>query len=56
MEKAEQLISVSGLDWVIVRPSFLTNGELTQKFRVSEKFRPKSGKSISPGGRRLFYA
>ena len=30
----EKLVKESGLEWVIVRPGFLTNGPLTEKYRV----------------------
>ena len=30
----EELVKESGLEWVIVRPGFLTNGPLTEKYRV----------------------
>ncbi|WP_462267925.1 NAD(P)-dependent oxidoreductase [Mucilaginibacter sp.] len=47
MLKAEGIIAASGLDWVVVRPSRLTNGPLTKQFRVSPKFRSKGGSAIS---------
>ncbi|CAL1239691.1 NAD(P)-dependent oxidoreductase [Candidatus Methylocalor cossyra] len=33
-DRQEALIKASGLDWVIVRPGFLTNGPLTGRYRV----------------------
>lgn len=47
MQLAEKILTNSTLDWIIVRPSRLTNAQLTTKFRVSEKYRPKGGTSIS---------
>lgn len=47
MQRAEQIIAGSAFDWILVRPSRLTNGTLTKQFRVSEKFRPPGGSSIS---------
>ena len=32
--RQEELVRNSGLDWVIVRPGFLTNGPLTTKYRA----------------------
>ncbi len=47
MQLAEKIITNSTLDWILVRPSRLTNGALTTQFRISERFRPKEGSSIS---------
>jgi putative NADH-flavin reductase len=33
-DRQEELIRASDLDWTIVRPGFLTNGPLTQSYRV----------------------
>lgn len=33
-DRQEKIIKESGLDWIIVRPGFLTNGPLTEKYRV----------------------
>jgi putative NADH-flavin reductase len=33
-DRQESLIRASGVDWVIVRPGFLTNGPLTGRYRV----------------------
>ncbi len=33
-DREEAIIKESGLDWIIVRPGFLTNGSLTGKYRV----------------------
>lgn len=35
-EKQEQAIRASKLDWVIVRPTSLTNGSITGKYRIGE--------------------
>jgi putative NADH-flavin reductase len=41
----EELVKKSGLEWVIVRPGFLTNGSLTKKYRVLTDIRGvKAGK------------
>ena len=41
----EELVKKSGLEWVIVRPGFLTNGSLTKKYRVMTDIRGvKAGK------------
>ncbi len=47
MQLAEKIISNSTLDWILVRPSRLTNAALTTQFRISQRFRPKEGSSIS---------
>ena len=44
---AEEKIINSKLDWILVRPSRLTNSPLTGQFRVSDRFRPKGGSCIS---------
>lgn len=36
---AENVLINSGLDWTIVRPTFLTNGNLTNKYQVVEGLR-----------------
>ncbi len=33
-DRQEELIRASDTDWIIVRPGFLTNGQLTSKYRV----------------------
>jgi uncharacterized protein YbjT (DUF2867 family) len=38
-EQQEQVIRESGLDWVIVRPTILTNGPLTERYRVGTDVR-----------------
>ena len=41
----EELVKESGLEWVIVRPGFLTNGPLTKKYRILTDIRGiKAGK------------
>lgn len=47
MKLAEKIITESDLDWILVRPAQLTNDELTSHFRVSGRFRPKGGSTIS---------
>ncbi|GMQ79112.1 MAG: SDR family oxidoreductase [Anaerolineae bacterium] len=36
-DRQESLIKSSGLDWIIIRPGFLTNGPLTEKYKVFTK-------------------
>jgi putative NADH-flavin reductase len=38
-EKQEQVVRESGLDWLIVRPTSLTNGPLTGKLRIGEQLK-----------------
>ena len=33
-DRQEQIVKDSGLDWVILRPGFLTNGALTGKYKI----------------------
>lgn len=47
MQLAEKIITNSTLDWILVRPSRLTNAALTTQFRISERFRPEEGSSVS---------
>ena len=47
MKIGEALIRESDLDWVLVRPSRLTNGPQKEHFRVSPLYRSKGGVSIS---------
>lgn len=47
MKIGEVLIRESDLDWILVRPSRLTNGPLKKHFRVSPLYRSKGGVSIS---------
>lgn len=47
MVKAEALLRQSSADWVIVRPGRLTSGERKTQFRVSPRFRPAHGITIS---------
>ncbi len=44
---AANLIINSGLDYLILRPLSLTDGEMTKKFRTSDVSVPKGGKNIS---------
>lgn len=43
----EKVVAESGLDWIIVRPLMLTDGEKTGKYRVGEKLDVKPGDNIS---------
>lgn len=47
MQLAETIIGHTELDWILVRPSQLTDGPLTKKFRISARFRSKGGSQIS---------
>ena len=47
MKVAEALIRSSHLDWILVRPSLLTNGPRTTQFRASAHYRPEHGTRIS---------
>ena len=37
-DRQEELIKSSSLNWVIIRPGFLTNGKLTEKYRVLKEY------------------
>ena len=39
-EAAERVVRGSGLDWTIVRPMLLTNGQWTGRYRVGEDLKP----------------
>jgi putative NADH-flavin reductase len=43
----ERVVMASGLDWTIARPPKLTNGPLTQNYRVEDGRIPHGGMSIS---------
>lgn len=43
----EKEVRESGLDWIIVRPLVLTDGEKTDQYRVGEKLDVKPGNTIS---------
>ena len=45
--RMEQDLMVSDLDWIIVRPSQLTNGEKTGEYRVAPRHNPEGGVRIS---------
>ncbi|KKK35384.1 hypothetical protein WN59_00685 [Salinicoccus sediminis] len=45
--KVYELLESSGLDWTIVCPTYLPDGEYTGKYRVERNFLPENGKSIS---------
>ena len=47
MQIAETTISASSLDWVLVRPARLINGQISRNFRVSRRFRPDGGSKIT---------
>jgi len=45
--RQEALIQASNVDWLIVRPGFLTNGPQTEKYRVIEKLSGVTAGKIS---------
>jgi putative NADH-flavin reductase len=47
MKVAEAEIRESGLDWVLARPTKLTNAPKTGKYRISPRFAPDHGTEIS---------
>lgn len=48
MARMEQFVmDTADLDWIIVRPSYLTNGEKTGVYRVTPRYAPKGGIRIS---------
>ncbi len=46
-KNAANIIISSGLDYLILRPLSLTDGEMTKKFRTSDTSVPKGGKNIA---------
>lgn len=46
-ERMEALIQNSAMDWTLVRPSFLTNGPLTQSYQTAADLRMKITSNIS---------
>lgn len=46
-DRQEEIIRRSGLEWVIVRPGFLTNGPLTGKYRVLTELKGIKARKIS---------
>lgn len=48
MARMEQYVmGTAGLEWIIVRPSYLTNGQKTGVYRVTPRYAPKGGVRIS---------
>lgn len=47
--KAYTLLKESGLDWTIVCPTYLPDGEITGTYRVEKDFLPVDGSKISTG-------
>ncbi|WP_017548707.1 NAD(P)-dependent oxidoreductase [Salinicoccus carnicancri] len=45
--KVYEMLESSGLDWTIVCPTYLPDGEYTGEYRVEQNFLPANGKSIS---------
>ena len=43
----ETVTGTGGLEWIIVRPSYLTNGAKTGVYRVTPRYAPKGGVRIS---------
>ncbi|MCM3612216.1 SDR family oxidoreductase [Planococcus sp. MERTA32b] len=48
-EKAYRLLEKSGLEWTIVCPTYLPDGEAKGGYRVEKDFLPEDGKEISTG-------
>lgn len=46
-ERQEQLIEASNLDWIIVRPTILTNGKSKEKIQIAEKLKWNGFSGIS---------
>jgi putative NADH-flavin reductase len=45
--KAFETLKTSNIEWTIVCPTYLPDGELTKKFRYEKDFLPEDGKQIS---------
>lgn len=45
--KVYELLENSSLDWAIVCPAYLPDGEYTGKYRIERAFLPENGKMIS---------
>ncbi|WP_033543737.1 NAD(P)-dependent oxidoreductase [Planococcus sp. CAU13] len=48
-EKVYRLLEESGLDWTIVCPTYLPDGEAKGRYRVEMDFLPEGGKEITTG-------
>lgn len=48
-EKAYRMLEESGLDWTIVCPTYLPDGEAKGGYRVEKDFLPEGGKEITVG-------
>jgi putative NADH-flavin reductase len=48
-EKAYNLFQKSNLDWTIICPTYLPEGEITKQYRIEDDFLPLNGQSISTG-------
>ncbi|MBP0724165.1 NAD(P)H-binding protein [Bacillus sp. RG28] len=48
-EKAYYLFQKSNLNWTIICPTYLPEGEITKQYRIEEDFLPLNGQSISTG-------
>lgn len=53
-EKAYQLLYKSNLDWTIVCPTYLPDGEATKTYRIEKDFLPLDGMQISVGDTAYF--
>lgn len=47
MQRMEEDVKASGLEWTLVRPVRLTDGPRTGRYRVTPENRPKGGRTIS---------
>ncbi len=45
-DRQEEIIKNSSLNWVLVRPGFLTNGKLTEKYKVLKEYNLKTKVSM----------
>lgn len=52
--KAYNLLSASGLDWTIVCPTYLPDGDAQGKYRVEQDYLPVDGKQITVGDTAAF--
>lgn len=48
-EKVFHILNGSQLNWTIICPTYLPDGQMTKNYRVSKNFLPAEGKSISTG-------
>ncbi|EIT83674.1 NmrA family protein [Fictibacillus macauensis ZFHKF-1] len=49
-----ELLAASDLDWTIVCPTYLPDGEMTKHYRVEKDYLPEDGREISTGDTAYF--